>query len=115
MTKKIEFHAENRIFFNMENNTIRNKHDIHLKEPIKMNVDEKYGTTVRVLLSNSWSKVRDANLAIRICLNMPLSSAYPTTRKNSSSHAPPLQFVMDRIMIIHKQTKNQNVANHVFK
>lgn len=105
------------LFFSTgKNNTIRNKDVIHLKEPIKMNVDEKYGTTVRVFLSNSWSKVRDANLAIRICLNMPVSSAYPTTCKNSSSHAPPLQFVMDRIMIIRKQTKNnQNVANHVFK
>lgn len=67
------------------------KMNIHLKEPIKRNVEVKYGTTVRVFFSSSWSNVRDANRAIRMCLNIPLSSACPTTRKNSSSHSPPLQ------------------------
>lgn len=65
----------------------------YLKDPIRRNVDEKYGTTVLVFRSSSWSNVLDANRATRICLNMPLSSAYPTTRKNSSSHSPPLQQV----------------------
>lgn len=61
--------------------------DIYLKDPIKRNVDVKYGTTVLVFRSNSWSSVRDANLATRMCLKTPESSSRPATRKNSSSHA----------------------------
>lgn len=73
---------------------------IYLKTPIAMNVEEKYGTTVRVFRSNSWSNVRDANRAIRMCLNISESSACPTIRKNSSSHALPLLIRCKKINLI---------------
>lgn len=62
------------------------------KMPIKMKVELKKGMTVRVFFSSSWSRVRDAKRATEMCLNRPVSSAMPTSSRNASSHAAPLQF-----------------------
>lgn len=59
--------------------------------PIRMNVELKNGITVLVFFSSSWSSVRDANLAMEMCLNLPVSSATPTASKNASSQAAPLK------------------------
>lgn len=63
---------------------------LYLNIAIKTKVEPKYGTTVRVFFSNSWSSVRDANLAIEICLKYPPSSYSPTVSRNLSSQAAPL-------------------------
>lgn len=55
------------------------------------NVDEKYGITEFVFFSSSLSSVLDANRAMRMCLNIPLSCASPTLSKNISSQATPLK------------------------
>lgn len=64
---------------------------IYLNAAIRANVEVKYGTTVCVLRSSSWSSEREANRAIAICLNIPESSALPAILKNSSSHSFPLK------------------------
>lgn len=46
----------------------------YLNTAIKMKVDPKYGMTVLVFFSSSWSRVLDANLATAICLKYPESS-----------------------------------------
>lgn len=64
--------------------------------PIMMNVLAKYGTTVFVLASSSNSRVLEANLAVLMCLNLPPSSALPTTSRKVSSQAAPLILAIEK-------------------
>lgn len=59
--------------------------------PMRTNVELKKGMTVLVFFSNSWSRVLEANRAIEMCLKRPVSSAIPTSSRNASSQAAPLQ------------------------
>lgn len=85
---RILYTNSHRQIFHTFGDVIWNEH--YLNAAIKINVELKYGTTVFVFRSSSWSSVLDANRATKICLNIPVSCAFPTASKNDSSHSAPL-------------------------